>query len=268
MKKLTLLFLFLSTNLSFAKSIAVASSHPLVTQTAIDVLNENGSAVDALIASSFVLNVVQPYKMGIGGGGILVLFDGKTSITQDHREMAPLSSHEKMFLDEKENPIPYDKAITGPNPVGIPGTVKGLYEIHKKYGKKKWKDLLKPAIQIAKNGFPITKFFTEEIIDNWDRLLLFPITASIFSNGEGHPMLERQILKQPLLANTLTQIAENGGEDFYTGNLAKSWTLAAQKEGVKITLDDLKLYKTRTNKPIDYEVFNFKAITAHPPSSS
>lgn len=261
-------FFSLTTTVYSAQKFAIATSHQLATETAIEILKKGGNAIDASIAASFVLNVVQPYKMGIGGGGLLLAMDKNKSYYFDHRETAPASANEKMFLNVEGKPIErYPDAVTGPNPVGVPGTIAGLAAAHKKLGKLPWKTLLQPAIKIAKEGFPITKIFEDELQDNWDRLPQFAVTASIYGNGEGSFMKRGQILKQPVFASTLEKIANNGAVDFYTGALAKTWTASAQKEGVKITLDDLKKYKVNEPKTVHYKLFGFEAETAAPPST-
>lgn len=261
--------LFVSTTVFSAQGkVAVVTSHQLATEAALETLSKGGNAVDAAITASFMLNVVQPYKMGIGGGGMFLAMDKNKTYLYDHRETAPASAHDKMFLTKDGKPLErYPDAVTGPNPVGVPGTVAGLFHAHKKLGKLPWKTLLQPAIKVAKEGFPITKIFEDELKDNWDRLPNFPITATIFGDGEGGYKKRGQILKQPVLAATFEKIAEKGAAEFYTGDLAKNWVMAAQREGVKITLDDLKNYKVRESKAVHYPLFGFEAETAAPPST-
>ncbi|MBI2604920.1 MAG: gamma-glutamyltransferase [Deltaproteobacteria bacterium] len=251
-----------------ALAAAVATSHELATKAAMDTLKSGGSAVDAVVTASFVLNVVQPYKMGIGGGGLLLASQNGKLHLWDHREAAPASASGKMLLDKDGKPLPrYPDAVTGPNPVGIPGTAAGLFAAHKKLGKLPWKRLLAPAIRIAREGFPITQLFEEELEENWERMKAFPATAALFGDGEGGHLKRGRVLRQPLLAKTLERIASMGAAEFYTGELARTWTAEARKLGVKITTDDLKAYKVRESKPVTYEVFGLRAATAAPPST-
>lgn len=265
----TFLFIYSSINATFAaNNIAIATSHQMATEIAQEILKSGGNALDATVAASFMLNVVQPYKMGIGGGGIILIRTPKTSTVLDHREEAPKSAHEKMFIAGDGMPLKRDPdAITGPLPVGIPGTPAGLFEAHKQFGKLPWKRLIEPAIAVAKNGFPITQLFEEELQENWNRMRAFPVTISCFSDGEGNYLKRGKVLRQPQLASTLEKIANQGGMTFYTGELAKSWLPEAQKLGVKIDADELKNYKVRNQKPITYKAFNFNALTAGPPST-
>ncbi len=261
----TFLFIFHSFSVLAA---SIATSHQMATEVAQEILKKGGNAVDATVAASFMLNVVQPYKMGIGGGGIMLIRTAKQSFVLDHREQAPLSAHEKMFIAGDGMPMKRDPdAITGPNPVGIPGTPAGLFEAHKKFGKLPWKSLVEPAIEVAKKGFPITQLFEEELQENWPRMRAFPVTVSCFSDGDGNYLKRGRTLIQPQLAATLQKIANQGADTFYTGELSKTWLAEAQKMGVKITAEDLKNYKVRNSTPVTYKVFNFNAVTSGPPST-
>lgn len=266
--KLCLVFL-LSVYGIKAHAFAVATGTPWATEAAAEILRQGGNATDAMVAASFVLNVTQPYNMGVGGGGFFLASKEGKVYFWDHREMAPDSAHEKMFLKSNGDPISYyPERVTGPNPVGIPGTVAGLYEAHKKLGKLPWKRLLKPAIRIAHDGFPLSPKFAEALADEWSRISMFPFTAATFGNGEGGPLPEGRMLKQPLLAQTLEKIANGGAPAFYTGELSRTWISEAQKLGIKINSEDLKNYKVRSIAPISFHTFDLDAVTAAPPSGA
>lgn len=254
---------------SVAQAYSVATVSPYAAQTALQVLKSGGNAVDATIAATFVLNVVQPPNIGIGGGGFfLASKNGKLSLW-DSREMAPSSAHEKMFLDSSGKPIKqYPDAETGPNPVGVPGLVAGLWEAHAKLGSKPWKQLLQPAIRLAHEGIPVGKLMEEMLAGEWERVAQFPTTAALFGDGHGSHLHSGNMLRNPLLAKTLETIAEKGAPEFYRGALAKSWTTEARKFGVKITLEDLKNYKVRVAKPVEYKAFGLRFVTAAPPSAA
>lgn len=253
-----------------AHSAAVATPSTWATEAAIDVLKQGGNAMDALVTATFVTNVTLPYHMGIGGGGFLLAsHDGKKVSAWDSREAAPASAHEKMFLDAGGKPIRhYPEAVTGPNAVGVPGTVMGLWVAHQKLGSMPWKTLLQPAIKIARAGVPITGKFEEALVNYWERISVFPTTAALFSDGHGSHIKVGRTFRNPLLAETFEQIASMGGPAFYRGKLAESWISQAQKSGVKITLDDLKNYKVREVSPVTYDVFGMKAMTMTPPSAA
>lgn len=266
----TLLFFLVATVFPQAASpYAVSTSSPWATEAALDVLRQGGNATDAMVAASFVLNVTQPYKMGIGGGGFYLASRGGKVWYWDHREMAPASAHEKMFLLPNGDEIPYwPDRVTGPNPVGVPGTPAGLFEAHRALGRLPWKRLLEPAVRLARQGFPITQRFEEELEENWERMSRFPATAAIFGDATGKHMKRGRVLRQPLLGETIDTIARKGAPEFYTGALARSWQAEAGKLGVRITLDDLKTYKVRKAEPIRFRVFGLEGVTAPPPSAA
>jgi gamma-glutamyltranspeptidase/glutathione hydrolase len=131
MSKLRLFILAALLAAQNAFGFAVATPSPWATEAAVEILKRGGNATDAMVAASFALNVAQPYAMGIGGGGFfLVTTNGKTDFW-DHRESGPASAHEKMFLGPNGKPLEhYPDRVTGPNPVGVPGTPAGLFEAH------------------------------------------------------------------------------------------------------------------------------------------
>lgn len=262
------LLLLLALPLDHSNAAAVSTSHAKATEAAIRTLKKGGNAVDAMVAASFVLGVVQPYKMGIGGGGLFVLLTQDKTAVYDHREECPKNLDPKFLLDDSGKPKPRKEQITGPAPVGIPGTPAGLFLAHQKHGKLAWKTLLQPAIDIAEKGTVISEHFEDELKSNWERMKGFPSTAATFTDGEGAYLKRGRLLRQPFLALTLRKIADGGATAFYKGDLAKSWLSEAQKLGVQITAEDLANYKVRTAAPVQYKVYGFKAVTAPPPSTS
>ena len=252
-----------------AHSGAVATATSWATETAAEILHNGGNAVDATVAASFVLNVTQPFNMGIGGGGFLLVSNNDKVNFFDSRETAPASANPKMFLLPSGQPIPYfPERVTGPNPVGIPGTLKGLYEVHTLYGKLPWATLLQPAIRLAREGHPINHQFDEAISDSWSRISSFLPTALAYGDGHGSFIRFGQILKLPHLAATLETIAKKGANDFYEGELARSWVSDAQAMGVKITMGDLKNYTVSKPKPVDFNLLGLHGFTSTLPSAS
>ena len=258
---------------SRAFPFAVVSGTPQATQAAIEILRVGGNAVDAMVAASFALNVTQPYNMGIGGGGFFLVappgpaLDSSVSpVVLEHREQAPASAHKAMFLGTDGKSIPSAERMTGANPVGVPGTVAGLFEAHKKYGKLKWARVLKPALELARQGFPISSNFELVLKDEWARISTFPETARVFGDGHGGPLKMGRLLKQPELAQTLSEISQKGGSAFYEGALAEKWLASAQGLGVKLVKEDLRAYRVRTKKSVEFEVFGHRFYTLDAPS--
>jgi gamma-glutamyltranspeptidase/glutathione hydrolase len=248
---------------------AVSTGTVWATEAAIDTLRHGGNAVDAMVAATFVLGVTQPYNMGIGGGGFFLAAKNGKTYYWNHREMAPASANERMFLDSNGKPLRhYPEAVTGPNPIGVPGTVAGLYEAHKKLGALPWKKLVAAAIERAKLGFPLYTGFARILDGEWPRISAFPSTAAVFGDHEGGPLRRGRVLRNALLAHTLERIADGGAPEFYAGALAQEWIAEAGKVGVKITLEDLKSFKVREEAPIEFHVFGLKAFSPPPPSAS
>lgn len=270
--KIILLVLSLTLSLApkLAQAFAVATGTPEATEAAIETLKRGGNAVDAMVAASFALNVTQPANMGIGGGGFFLAKD-KTGqlLLWNSRETGPASAHEKMFLDGDGKPLThYPDAVTGPNPVGVPGFTMGLWEAHKKLGSLSWKILLQPAIRLAREGHPISRAYEEMLAGEWPRLKRFPTTAALFGDGQGSHLKAGRVVRNPMLAKTLEIIANKGGQAFYQGPLAAAWTAEAQKLGVKITLEDLKNYKVQRTNPVEYKFLGMRLATMAPPSAA
>lgn len=252
-----------------AHSFAVATPTPWATEAAVTTLKNGGNAMDAAVAATFALNVTQPFMMGIGGGGFLIASQDGTVTLWNHRETSPASVRATLFLQRNGQPIPaFPERMTGPNPVGVPGTVAGIYAAHQRLGSLPWKHLLQPAIRIARDGFPIPQKFAEMLALEWSRISAFPATASTFGDDSGRPLKAGGVLRQPLLAATFEAIADKGAAEFYTGALSRAWLAQARKLGVRITSRDLRQYRVRMDPPVRYQVFGLEAYSPSPPSAS
>ena len=140
------------------KSRMVAAANPLAAKAGFDILAKGGSAIDAMVTTQLVLNLVEPQSSGIGGGAFLVYYDaGEGRLTTfDGRETAPAAATPKLFLDASGVPLKFYDAVVGGRSVGTPGTLKLLFETQKKYGKLDWKTVVQPAIDLATNGFEVS----------------------------------------------------------------------------------------------------------------
>lgn len=237
----------------------VSSAHPLATQAGIDVLKRGGNAIDATVAVSFSLAVVYPRAGNLGGGGFLVFraADGQVN-TLDFRERAPSSAFRNMYLDSMGN-VKTDASLVGGLAIGVPGSVAGLFEAHKTYGNLPWEELLFSAIKYAQKGFRITQ-------QEANRLNHF---ATIFKQVNGTtetPFVKRcrwrkgNLLRQPQLAHTLTQIARHGQEYFYQGEHAASLANFIQSNNGIITTEDLNEYRALWRSP---QTIQYKEYTLH-----
>ncbi|MCC5660446.1 gamma-glutamyltransferase [Nostoc sp. XA010] len=253
-----------------SKKGMVVSAHPLASEAGILMLGKGGNAVDAAVATTFAISVVEPFSAGIGGGGFLLMHSEKTGEMKalDFRERAPLKATRNMYLDAKGKVRP-NASINGYLAVGTPGTVAGLYELHRRYGKLPWQEVMKPAIALAKDGFILGDVATwRSLQTNQSRkeaILNNPAAREIFTrNGEFYQPGEKLVQRD--LARTLTEIAKNP-QSFYTGSIARAIASDMVKNGGLITLEDLKAYKAIWRNPVCGNFRKAKICSMPPPSS-
>jgi len=240
---------------------AVAAPDQYGAQVAADILKKGGNAVDAAVATAFTLAVTYPEAGNIGGGGFMTLFvDGKPYFL-DYREVAPKAATRNMYLDEKGEVIE-NLSLVGVRAAGVPGTVMGLWEAHKKFGKLPWSELLTPAIGYAKNGFKIAE---KQYQYRNDAQGLFK-TATNFNDYFGN-MKVGELFKQPEMAQTLERIADKGVSEFYQGKTADLLVAQMQADKGLITKEDLKDYKAVWREPMALSWRGNVVYTAPPPSS-
>ncbi len=245
----------------------VVSSNSLASQIGVDILKKGGNAIDASVATAFALAVTLPSAGNIGGGGFLVFMPSKGEVTTiDFREKAALTASPNMFLD------PSGKLISGMNhesikAVGVPGTVAGLFLAHRKYGRLKWKELLQPAIDLAKKGFKISYSLYQEALWLNQNAKEGDFMYSYFRNTKGDIVLPGEVWKQPALAKTLTAIQDKGQDGFYKGEVAQEIEDYMKKNGGLITKQDLEKYKAIERKPVKGSFKDFEIYSMGPPSS-
>lgn len=248
---------------------AISSAHPLATNAGLNILAEGGNAFDAAVAVAATLAVVEPYHSGLGGGGFWLLHQESShkNIFIDGREVAPKAASANMFLDSDGNVVP-GLSLNGGLAAGIPGEPAALVHIATNYGKLPLKKTLAPAIQLAKEGFPVDPQFRyfSTMYDRLDYLKKYPATAAIFlNNGRAYDIGER--LVQTDLAKTLTLIAEQGEQGFYKGEIAQKLVKGVNAAGGIWTLEDLAEYKIKVREPLIGAYHNMLIITAPPPSA-
>src|SRR6266568_3607811 len=231
----------------------------------VDVLRSGGNAIDAAVAVGFVLAVTHPFAGNIGGGGFMLihLADGRTTFI-DFREKAPAKASHDMYLDARGKLT--EESTVGWRSVGVPGTVRGLELAHRKYGHKPWADLLRPAIRLATNGFPVSHAQMESWKFYTSLLARFPETKGIFLKDGAYSDWQENF-KQPELALTLDRIAHLGAADFYEGETAHLLATAMAKNGGLITLADLHDYQAVERTPLEGNYKGYHIITSPPPSS-
>jgi len=223
-----------------------------------------GNAIDAAVATGFVLAVVYPQAGNLGGGGFMLLrmADGKTHFI-DFREEAPAAATAGMYLDAQGNLIP-DASQYGYKAIGVPGSVAGLVYAQKKYGKLSLRRVMAPAILLALNGFELSWQEARDLREA-SHLADFPESRRIFQrNGNFYKQYEN--FRQPELARTLERISRNP-EDFYRGAMAQELAAAIQKGGGLLTAQDLAHYQVKEREPLRGTYRGYELISAPPPSS-
>lgn len=251
---------------ALARQAAVASAHPMATQAGLEILQAGGNAFDAAVAVSAVLYVVEPYGSGIGGGGFWLLRtqDGK-EVMLDGRETAPGKAHRDMYLDDDGNVIP-GLSINGPLAAGIPGSPAALVYLAEKYGSKPLKELLQPAIDAARNGFPADDMYLRMAGFRKEPMQASEDASRIFLK-DGELPDSNDLIIQEDLAKTFELMAEKGHAGFYEGELAEKLVNGVQEAGGIWTLEDLKNYRVVERDPIRFEWKGMSITSVAPPSS-
>ena len=248
-----------------AESVMVVSAHPLASKVGVDILKKGGNAVDAAIATQFALAVVHPVAGNIGGGGFMVLrMASDSSATLDYREKAPAAATPTMYIGETGELVE-GLSTEGHLASGIPGTVAGLVEAHAKFSKLPWKDLVQPAIDLARNGFQLTKKEASGLNEIQKDLVRLNTVSPDFLLKE--EWKEGDIIHWLDLANTLERIRDNGKAGFYEGKTADDLVAEMTRGKGIITHDDLKNYQAVWRKPVTGFYKGYKIISMPPPSS-
>ncbi len=244
----------------------VTTQHFLATAVGEKILSKGGNAYDASIAVAFTLAVVLPRAGNIGGGGFMVIHDSESAkqYSIDYREKAPIFSKKNMYLNP-DGSLNKGLSTFGYLASGVPGTVAGLWEVHKKFGSLRWEELLDDAIYYAENGFEITPYLSDILLKYKNKLSVYDATKAIFMVHE--PDFKNKILIQKDLAKTLRLISKYGRDGFYKGEVAKKIALEMEKNKGLITLRDLAEYQPVWRTPLISSYRDTKIITMGPPSS-
>ena len=261
-----LILLFFYSAIAKAESYAVATRHHLATDIGMNVLEKGGNAIDAAIAVAFALSVVNPSAGNLGGGGFMLIHIAETNETLsiDYRERAPLKAYEKMFLDESGK-VTKGLSLNSILASGVPGTVSGMFYAAEKFGTINIKSLINPSIELARKGFTLSAFQANNLNKYKKKFAKNNEAKKIFTRPKG--FFEGDILVQKNLAKTLERIAQNGKEEFYSGETAKKIANFFQNNGGFLSLEDLKDYNLKIRKPIcgSYRVYEICSMA--PPSS-
>ncbi|MBK8467343.1 MAG: gamma-glutamyltransferase [Chloracidobacterium sp.] len=247
----------------------VASQHELASKIGVEVMKKGGNAVDAAIAVGLALAVVYPEAGNIGGGGFMLIRTAKGEVRViDYREMAPKAAVRDMYVENGELIKGDGSSTVGYRASGVPGTLAGFEMAFKKYGsgKVKWRDLVEPSRQLAKNGYVLSYRLAELFKTYKDTLSLYEDSNRIFLNN-GKYFGEGDVLRQPELEQTLDRIAKNGAAEFYTGVTAMLIADDMKSHRGLITTDDLKNYRAVERQPLRGSYRGHEIISLPPPSS-
>ncbi|MBZ4033713.1 gamma-glutamyltransferase [Flavobacterium sp. 17A] len=275
MKKISLLVAFLYITISNAQQSTsnptglvvtkamVVSAREEASKIGADIMKKGGNAFDAMVGTELALAVAFPFAGNIGGGGFMVYRKANGEVgSLDYREKAPLAATKDMFLDKEGNVIK-GKSTETALAIGVPGTIAGVFAVHKKYGTMPIAKILEPVIALAERGVIVTKKQEKSLSDYHDKIVKI--------NGENSPASktykENDTIKYPALANTLRRIQKKGRNEFYKGETAKILVNYLKEKGGIITLNDLAKYEAKWRKPLQFTYKNLKITSMSPPSS-
>ncbi len=254
-----------------AGQFMAATANPLATDAAWQVLAAGGTAVDAVVAAQMMLTLVEPQSSGIGGGAFLLHFDARSGsiAAWDGRETAPLAADERLFLDAAGKPMPFFSAVVGGRSVGVPGVVRMLEAAHRESGRLRWGDLLQPAIDRARDGFPVSPRL-HALIGADPFLRDDPVAAGYFHDADGKPLAIGTTLRNPALARTLEILARDGSRPLYSGALADAIVDKVRSHPRNpglLTRSDLAAYQPRRREPVCVPWQRWVVCGMPPPSS-
>ena len=243
----------------------VITQNDVASQVGFKVIQSGGNAVDAAVATAMALAVTHPTAGNIGGGGFL-LYRPATGepLSSDFREVGPARSSPEMWM--KDGKYDFDTHHNSHLSVGVPGTVAGLYLAWKEQGSKPWKDLVQPAVALARDGFEVTHGLARSLAGQLNEFKKYPASLAQFSKN-GKPYEAGDILKQPDLAKTLQRIADQGPAGFYEGETAALIEKEMKAHGGLITMADLKAYQAKKRGVISSTYRGYEIYGMPPPSS-
>lgn len=245
---------------------AVATTHPLATETALEILRGGGNAIDATVAAGLALGVVDGHNSGLGGGCFFLIRSADGKITAlDGREMAPRAAARDMFIHD--GVLDAQGSKVGPLASGVPGSLAVYDHALRVFGKKKLAECLAPAIRYAEKGFAVDRVWASKANAEMKNLRQFPGSRAALLHPDGSALREGETLVQPDLAATLKGIAEGGIEYFYQGPFADKVADWMAANGGILTREDFAGYEIREREPLRSTYRGYEVIGMPPPSS-
>ena len=241
----------------------MVSARKDASEIGLKIMEDGGNAFDAMIAVQLALSVSHPTAGNISGGGFMVykLSDGSEG-SLDFREKAPNSSSADMYLDEDGNVIAGLSSLGG-LAVGVPGTISAIFDIHEKFGLLPIEDLFKPSIELAENGFLVTKYLENELNEKRDVFIMMNGQESLYSKN----YKEGDTIKNNNYAQTLIKIMNEGKDGFYSGEVAEDMIETISKKGGIMTINDLSDYESIWREPVKFKYKDYDIISMSFPSS-
>ena len=250
-----------------AEKMMAVTAHPYATQTAYDIIEQGGNALDAAIAAQLVLSTVEPQSSGLGGGGFMLYYDAKTKTLHsfDGRETAPASARSNRFLGSDGNAMDFYQAAKSGLSVGVPGMLHMLYTSHETYGRLPWKNLFARAIYLAHEGFRVSprlaQLLKEGVEHNPDASF-----AALFQHADATPLKEGEKLVNPALAETFRTLANDGIKPFYDGAIAAHTVQALADRSPTATMkrEDFSGYRSKEREPVCGNYRGYKICSVAP----
>ncbi len=241
----------------------VVSARREASRIGVDILQKGGNAFDAMVGTELALAVAYPFAGNLGGGGFMVyrLQDGQVGAL-DYREKAPLAAHKDMYLDSLGNVIP-GMSTKGATGVGVPGTVAGIFEVHKRFGTLPISDIIGPVIDLVETGVQVTEKQADRLDRYREQIIEVSGDNTLFYNDCD----AGDTLQYPTLGTTLRRIVQNGRDEFYKGETARILARFIQERGGYVTEEDLARYEARWRDPVIFTYKDLRIISMSPPSS-
>jgi gamma-glutamyltranspeptidase / glutathione hydrolase len=241
----------------------VVSARQEASQIGLSILQKGGNAFDAMVATELALAVAYPFAGNLGGGGFMVfrLSDGSSG-SIDYREKAPMAASRDMYLDENGDVIP-GLSTLGAMAVGVPGTIAGVFEVHKKLGSLPIEEILALVIELAERGVIVTENQEKRLANARPDIIKISGENTLFAKE----FKANDTIKYPALAQTLRRIAKNGKDEFYKGETAQRLVDFLKSKGGIISMEDLANYEAKWREPILFTYKDYQLISMAPPSS-
>ena len=246
----------------------VATQNPYASRVGAHILEQGGNAIDAAVAIGFALAVAYPRAGNLGGGGFMLVHRAAEdeTIAIDYREMAPRKARRDMYLDENGE-VDRTRSFFSHLAAGVPGTVAGMWEAHRRFGHLPWKGLLQPAFDLARDGVEVSYDMSVLFATQGERLCGNTATCQYFFKDDGQPYEAGERLVQSDLARTLELIAERGADGFYAGETAQKIADEMARGGGLVDLESLAAFEVDIREPLEGDYRGWKVVTMPPPSS-